>query len=97
MTCRQHLWPDLAMKRVKIAELKDHLSSHLRAVERGATIEVTDRERPIARIVPALRAEAPLTWRRATRPFSTMRDKNYPQANLPFDIVDLLLEDRRKK
>src|SRR5689334_8589896 len=52
LTQGDRLWPDLAMKRVKIAELKDHLSSHLRAVERGATIEVTDRERPIARIVP---------------------------------------------
>ncbi|MBI4260112.1 MAG: type II toxin-antitoxin system prevent-host-death family antitoxin, partial [Actinobacteria bacterium] len=40
------------MKRVKIAELKDQLSKHLRAVERGAHVEVTDRDRPIARIVP---------------------------------------------
>src|SRR5438876_12166544 len=46
------IWPDLAMKRVKIAELKDHLSAHLRSVERGGELEVTDRERPIARIVP---------------------------------------------
>ena len=38
------------MKRVEIAELKDHLSRHLRPVERGATIEMTDRERPIAHI-----------------------------------------------
>jgi prevent-host-death family protein len=85
------------MKRVKIAELKDHLSSHLRAVERGTTIEVTDRERPIARIVPATGAKASLTWRRATLPFSTVRDQNYPPAKLPFDIVELLLEDRRKQ
>jgi len=40
------------MKRVKIAELKDQLSRHLREVERGGEIEVTDRDRPIARIVP---------------------------------------------
>jgi len=85
------------MKRVKIAELKDHLSSHLRAVERGATIEVTDRERPIARIVPPQRAEEPVKWIRAQYPFSTIRDRKYPAANLPCDIVDLLLEDRRKR
>ncbi len=47
-------WLDLAMKTVKIAELKDRLSEHLRAVERGTVSEVivTDRDRPVARIVP---------------------------------------------
>jgi prevent-host-death family protein len=40
------------MKSVKIAELKDRLSEHLRAVEQGAEVLVTDRNRPIARIVP---------------------------------------------
>lgn len=84
------------MKRVKIAELKDHLSNYLRVVERGVTIEVTNRERPIAHIVPA-RAEQALTWIAAEQPFSTIRDRKYPPANLPFDIVDLLLEDRRKR
>ena len=42
----------MAMKRIKIADLKDHLSEHLRAVERGAEVVVTDRDRPIARISP---------------------------------------------
>ena len=40
------------MKSVKIAELKDRLSEHLRAVEQGAEVVVADRNRPIARIVP---------------------------------------------
>jgi prevent-host-death family protein len=84
------------MRRVKIAELKDHLSTHLRAVEHGATIEVTNRERPIARIVPT-RGEEVLTWIPAEQPFATIRNRKYPAANLPFDIVDLLLEDRRKR
>ena len=44
------MWPHLATKQVKIAELKDRLSEHLRAVENGA--EVVDRNRPIAQIVP---------------------------------------------
>ena len=46
------MWLDVAMKSVKIAELKDKLSEHLRAVEQGAELVVTDRSRPIARIVP---------------------------------------------
>jgi antitoxin (DNA-binding transcriptional repressor) of toxin-antitoxin stability system len=45
-------WLHVAMTRVKIAELKDHLSEHLRAVEGGREIEVMDRDRPIARIAP---------------------------------------------
>ena len=35
-----------------MAKLKDQLSTHLRAVEAGDEVEVTDRGRPIARIVP---------------------------------------------
>jgi prevent-host-death family protein len=48
------------MKTVKIAELKDRLSEHLRAVERGAVAEVivTDRNRPVARILPVERRPA---------------------------------------
>ena len=37
-----HAWRASAMKGVKIAALKKQLSKHLRAVERGAEIEVTD-------------------------------------------------------
>ena len=48
----------MAMKRVGVAELKDQLSKHLRAVEAGAEVEVTDRDRPIARIVPVRPAAA---------------------------------------
>ena len=37
------------MKQVGVAELKNNLSRHLRAVESGEVIEVTDHDRPIAR------------------------------------------------
>jgi prevent-host-death family protein len=40
------------MTRVAISHLEAHLSEHLRRVEQGADIEVVDRARPIARIVP---------------------------------------------
>jgi prevent-host-death family protein len=86
----------MAMKRVGVAELKDQLSKHLRAVEAGEEIEVTDRGRPIARIVPA-RPASKVPIRAPTRPFSEIRDRIYPPADLPIDIVELLLEDRRKR
>ena len=37
-------------------ELRQQASRYLREVERGGTIEVTDRGRPVARLVPIARA-----------------------------------------
>jgi prevent-host-death family protein len=84
------------MKRVKIAELKDQLSRHLREVERGAEVEVTDRERPIARIVPVIGTGVPLVVTPPTRPFSSLRGKRYPAARWPVSSIDLLLEERQR-
>jgi prevent-host-death family protein len=41
------------MKTVKISEFKAHLSAHLRVASQGEEILVCDRNRPIARLVPA--------------------------------------------
>lgn len=40
------------MKTVQIADLKNHLSAHLRDVRKGEEIIVRDRNEPVARIVP---------------------------------------------
>jgi len=40
------------MLRVKIAELKNHLSRYLRVVRAGEELEVMDRNKPIARVSP---------------------------------------------
>jgi len=45
------------MSAVSVRELKDHLSEHLRRVQGGQRILVTDRGRPIAEITP-LRVES---------------------------------------
>lgn len=42
----------MVMITVGTADLKAHLSEHLKAVRRGETIVVLDRREPIARIVP---------------------------------------------
>ena len=89
--------PHVAMKRVKIAELKNHLSAHLRSVERGAELEVTDRNRPIARIVPVEQASAAIRIVPAQRPFSEVRDKRYRPARWATSSLELLLEDRRRR
>ena len=42
----------MTMKTISISDLKSGLSGVLRAVRRGRTVLVTDRGRPVARLVP---------------------------------------------
>jgi prevent-host-death family protein len=91
------MWPDVAMKRVKIAELKNHLSAHLRAVEQGAELEVTDRNRPIVRLIPAHPTESRIRIIPAKRSFAEVRNKRYPKARWRVGSLQLLLEERGKR
>ena len=40
------------MERIGVRELRQHASRYLERVSRGETLEVTDRGRPVARLVP---------------------------------------------
>jgi len=83
------------MKRVRIAELKSHLSEYLRAVRGGQTIAVLDRETPIAQIVP-IRSRMALRIR--TPPPGTPPPNRVAlprPLKLSLDVVDLLLEERQ--
>ncbi|MFB0535884.1 MAG: type II toxin-antitoxin system Phd/YefM family antitoxin [Anaerolineae bacterium] len=85
---------------VGIRELKSRLSHYLRQVKGGATLIITERGRPIGRIVPAglppedrleTMVEAGLVaWSGrslpSTRPVATTRGQR--------TVADLLLEDR---
>jgi prevent-host-death family protein len=82
------------MSRVGIANLKAHLSQHLRRVRGGRAITVVDRDTPVARIVP-YDAEAPLEVRRATRKPSELRLP--PPAPSPTDSLGILLRDRASR
>jgi prevent-host-death family protein len=84
------------MKRVKIAELKSQLSRHLRAVERGAEIEITDRDRPIARLVP-IDGSRGIVIQPAKVPVSALRKRRHRPARWPVTSLELLLEDRRRR
>ncbi len=85
------------MIRVKIAELKDQLSKHLRAVERGAEVEVTDRDRPIARIVPVTENGDRVQVVPPERAFSAIRRKRYRPARWRTSSTRLLLEERARR
>lgn len=82
------------MKSVRIAELKARLSEHLRAVRRGGTLTVLDRDTPVARIVPYEATEA-LQVRGATR---KPHEPALPPAPAgPTDSLSLLLQDRSSR
>ena len=82
------------MRSVKIAELKDRLSEHLRAVERGAEVVVTDRSRPIARIVPVAPKHRALTLLPPKVPFAAIRAKRRHKARWAVPSGRLLAEER---
>ena len=79
------------MSGVGIADLKAHLSEHLRKVRGGRTVTVLDRATPIAQIVP-YDAEAPLEIRKATRKPHEMRLPPPPSRRT--DSLSLLVKDR---
>jgi prevent-host-death family protein len=81
------------MKTVGIADLKAHLSEHLRAVRKGRTLTVLDRDAPIARLVPV--EAGPLELRRASR---RAADLPQPRPTTPAtNSLVALLEDRARR
>jgi prevent-host-death family protein len=85
----------VTMRQVRIAELKARLSEYLRAVRRGETIAVLDRETPVAQIVPvrertALRVRKPAP---GTPPPNRVALPKPLKSTI--DVVQLLLEERQ--
>ena len=84
---------DMTMKKIGIADLKAHLSEHIRYVRAGHEVTVLDRNTPVARIVP-------LDGRAAIRirpPVGVTRLQDVPlpaPVCLGFDIASLLIEER---
>jgi prevent-host-death family protein len=86
---------NMVMKQVRIAELESRLTEYLRAVRRGETIAVLDRETPVAQIVP-LRERATLRIRKPAPGSPAPNRVPLPKpVKLKVDVVDLLLEERQ--
>jgi prevent-host-death family protein len=83
------------MKSVRVAELKSHLSEHLRSVRRGHPLIVLDRNTPIAQIVPCPNGAVSLPMRQPM-PGSRKPKDFRPSAPLKLrrDPVAVLLDDR---
>ena len=82
------------MSKVGIADLKAHLSQHLRRVRGGRTITVVDRDTPVAQIVPYDVAAA-LEIRRATRKPGELHLP--PPLAKATDSLTVLLRDRASR
>jgi prevent-host-death family protein len=82
------------MTNVGIADLKAHLSRHLKAVRRGETITVLDRDTPVARLVPIDVTANGLVIHRPKKPGRLSDVKLPPPSGMKTDVVKLLVEDR---
>jgi prevent-host-death family protein len=82
------------MKRATISQLKSHLSEHLRAAEAGETIEVMDRARPIARVVPIEDEPSVLEIVPAERSFASVRKIRVAPARTSISSLEALRRDR---
>ena len=84
------------VKQVRIAELKAHLSEHLRTVRRGETLAVLDRDTPIAQIGPV----PDRSQLRVRKPAPGSPAPNRVPVPGTFksgiDIVQLLMEERER-
>lgn len=82
--------------RVRISKLKVRLGHYLRAVRRGESVTILDRNTPVAQIVPlrqpALQIRKPLP---GSLPLN--RVPLLPHLDVDVDIVELLMEDRQKR
>lgn len=84
------------MKGIGVAQLKAHLSEHLKAVRRGRTITVLDRDTPIARIVPYV-AES-VEVRASSRRPRDLKDRALPRrSEAPTNSLAVLLDDRGRR
>jgi prevent-host-death family protein len=86
---------NVTMKQVGIAELKSRLSEYLRAVRRGETISVLDRDTPVAQIVP-IRQKSALGIRKPAPGTPPPNRVQLPEpVTLTMDAVEVLMEERQ--
>ncbi len=87
------------MTPVGIAQLKSHLSEYVRRAQAGDTVEVLDRDRPVAHLVPVPAGGAGLTIRPPTANWAdvTASLKLDPPCLVASDSVAWLIEDRQQE
>jgi len=88
----------MVMKSVRVADLKAHLSEHLRSVRRGHPIVVMDRDTPIAQVLPFRAEPGNLAVRQPKPGVGKPKDFLLPEPlALRRDVVTLLLAERHDR
>ena len=82
------------MKRVAISHLKSHLSEHIRAAEHGEVIEIMDRARPVARVVPIDAGLTSLDIIPSSVTFASVRNVRLPRVRSRMSSLEALRRDR---
>lgn len=77
-----------------ISAFKSHLSEHLRRAEAGEVIEVLDRARPIAKVVPIGTGEDGLEVIPPSRSFASVRSIRLPPLALSVSSLEALRQER---
>lgn len=86
------------MNKVKVGELRNHLSKYLKKVRQGAEIVITDRDTPIGRLLPFRQEDQEtLELIPPVKNFSEIAKLDFPDIPCAVDPVELLLEDRRRR
>ena len=86
----------VTMISVRIADLKNRLSEHLRKVRAGRSVTILDRDTPIARIVPYETNGSSLTIRSPLAGSPTLQRVSLPPPlRLPKDVIAFLMEERQ--
>lgn len=94
-----HRYDRPAKNTANVAEIKAHFSHFLRQVAAGQSVTVTNRDRPVAQLVPpaeernSLRTHKPLKVPAALAGLLNLP----PLGGRRTDSLELLLEDRRKR
>lgn len=94
------MWLNMAMNKVKVGELRNHLSKYLKKLRSGVEFTIQDRDTPIARLVPFKEWTAPVKKLEMIPPkngFEGFSKFIGPDVECPVDPVEYLLEDRRKR
>jgi len=90
----------MPQKTIGIRELKGQLSSHIKEVREGATLVITDRGKPVARLVPVAAGLAEKVQSMLDSGMASWSGQK-PSSDLPRvsvrgpkTVAELLLEDR---
>ena len=83
------------MNSVKIANLKANLSSYLREVQKGKQLIVTDRETPIAKVVPYVAPKEKLQIVKAVSSPKKLKKIKIPATRGTVGSLQALLKDRQ--